>query len=130
MTAAIVLSLDMSTMRANERVYSLTSDGKETRNGTTRNIDMDAFWAKWQTVLLTIVTARVDGWDQIRLYSQITCRPIWNFEVTEQNGGHRSFSIYGDIVKGAKLEEDLQKSLPTEYSVLYEYLTASFNYDK
>ena len=129
MATVVILSLVMNTKVGDKPVYSLTSDGKETRYGATRNVDMDAFWAKWQTVVQTIVAAKVDGWDQIRLYSPVTCRPIWEFEVTGQTGDHRSFSIYGDIRKDARLEDRSLGTLAAEYSALYDYMTAPFNGD-
>lgn len=52
---AYVLTMEKSTMGGHDTVYTLTKDGKETKNKSEKNIDINNFWASMGPTLDAIV---------------------------------------------------------------------------
>lgn len=68
---------------------------------------------------------QVEGWDQIRIYASMTCRPIYDFVVKTRDGRQREFGIYSTPAKGAKLEGG--GVLPDHYVDIFAFMRSTDN---
>lgn len=93
---AFVLKLERSSQMGSSILYTLTEDGKQTKEGKAINdLNMDEYWNNMEETINNLIDEKVEGWDQVRIYFEVTCRPIYNFSVVGKDGRKRDFGIYG-----------------------------------
>jgi len=116
----VLVSLSESTRVGDVPIFSLRSDGSVTKgSAAAAAIDVQAFLGEWRERLQRIIAAKREGWDQLRIASETTCQPIYNFEVRLSDGEFREFGVYAEPHHGAVLEDGTH--LPAEIAELYAY---------
>eukprot|EP00026_Physarum_polycephalum_P015527 Phypoly_transcript_16233.p1 GENE.Phypoly_transcript_16233~~Phypoly_transcript_16233.p1 ORF type:complete len:125 (+),score=21.52 Phypoly_transcript_16233:396-770(+) len=119
---AYILRMEMSTMGGNEEMYTLTADGKQTKQGKPLpDLDMGKFWQDMGSTIDSIVSNKVEGWDQVRIHYDKSCRPIYDIGVVAKDGKKREFGIYGTPYDGAELEKG-GGPFPKMYLDLYNFM--------
>jgi hypothetical protein len=117
--ASTVVRISRSTRVGETELYHLKSDGSFTHGEQQKqgNTNIEQFLNSWRDRLQRIVDAKQDGFDQIRIASERTCQPIYDFEV-HVNGQSRNFGVYAEPQHGAQLESG--GTLPDEIADLYQ----------
>eukprot|EP01111_Echinosteliopsis_oligospora_P012514 TRINITY_DN4286_c0_g1_i2.p1 TRINITY_DN4286_c0_g1~~TRINITY_DN4286_c0_g1_i2.p1 ORF type:complete len:132 (-),score=24.49 TRINITY_DN4286_c0_g1_i2:93-488(-) len=117
-----VLKMRRSVKGGGQEIYTLNDNGKQTKYGKSApKINMSFYWDSMGPTIDSIIGAKEEGWDQIRIYYDMTSQPIYYIDVLAQDGRNRSFSIYGTPYEGAKLQ-DSNDPLPEMYINLYKFM--------
>eukprot|EP01111_Echinosteliopsis_oligospora_P012513 TRINITY_DN4286_c0_g1_i1.p1 TRINITY_DN4286_c0_g1~~TRINITY_DN4286_c0_g1_i1.p1 ORF type:complete len:140 (-),score=12.98 TRINITY_DN4286_c0_g1_i1:111-530(-) len=91
-----VLKMRRSVKGGGQEIYTLNDNGKQTKYGKSApKINMSFYWDSMGPTIDSIIGAKEEGWDQIRIYYDMTSQPIYYIDVLAQDGRNRSFSIYG-----------------------------------
>jgi hypothetical protein len=124
----IVLSCRKSKEAFDRLIYTLTAEGIETiypssgkRKGVSSQIDMHEFWKKHGETFRTIVDNKKDGWDQVRIHHEVSCRAIHDFVLRDKDGRERKFGIYGAPRTGCIMDDG--QPLPREYIKLHRLIS-------
>lgn len=107
-------------------IFSLDAAGTQRRQNHRSNsvdeskIDLAAFWSEWAARLASIVAADIPN-DKFELYTPVSFSPGYHFQIQDQAGKVRRYSIWGSISQGADLIDQTSK-LPDVYFELYKFM--------